>query len=160
MICFFWKIPILGGSFFFIALVRMCKKSTTEEIGERFELPPRHRKIFCEERFEAERRLHWLEKNLPVENSVLYDRLLGFRTELLLFMMAAARREEVKKAISNYFTRLRYVKTSVTGRDLKSMGHEPGPLYRDIFQAVLRQKLNGGLRTYREEIEFARDYVP
>ncbi|MCP4692245.1 MAG: CBS domain-containing protein [Desulfobacterales bacterium] len=143
---------------FFIALVRMCKKSTTEEICRRFELAPRHRKIFCEERFEAERRLHWLEKNLPVKNSILYHRLQGFRTELLLFMMAVTRREEGKKAISKYFTRLRYVRTMVTGRDLKAMGWEPGPLYREIFQAVLRVKLDGGLRTYREELEFARAY--
>jgi tRNA nucleotidyltransferase (CCA-adding enzyme) len=39
------------------------------------------------------------------------------------------------------------------------MGLEPGPIYREILQKALNQKLNGRLKTRDEELDFARNYV-
>ena len=39
------------------------------------------------------------------------------------------------------------------------MGVEPGPIYREILQATLDAKLNGKLKTRKDELEFARDYA-
>ena len=39
------------------------------------------------------------------------------------------------------------------------MGVEPGPIYRDILQATLDAKLNGELKTHKDELEFAQGYV-
>ena len=66
---------------------------------------------------------------------------------------------EAKKAISDYFTKLRPVKILIKGKDLQNMGLKPGPLYREIFQAVLDAKLNGKLRTRNDELEFAVNHV-
>ncbi len=74
-------------------------------------------------------------------------------------MMAITKRNRVKKAISHYFTRLRRVTVSLKGKDLQKMGVEPGPIYRDILQAALDAKLNGELKTRKDELEFARGYV-
>jgi tRNA nucleotidyltransferase (CCA-adding enzyme) len=103
--------------------------------------------------------LYWLERNLPVSNSALYQRLIGFRTELILYMMAATRQQKVKKSISHFFTRLRRIDITIKGRDLKAMGLEPGPLFRDILQATLDAKLNGKVKTRVEELEFARGCI-
>ena len=125
----------------------------------RIELAPRYKTIFCKERFEADRSILWMERNLPEKNSTIYKRLAVFRIELILYMMAATEHKRVKRSISNYFTRLRHIEPSVKGKDLKKMGLEPGPIYRKILQAVLDAKLNGKLKTRDDEFAFVRDYV-
>jgi tRNA nucleotidyltransferase (CCA-adding enzyme) len=74
-------------------------------------------------------------------------------------MMAVARQQKVKRAISHFFTNLRQVKISLKGRDLKKMQLKPGPIYRRILQAALDAKLDGKLKTKTDEIEFARNYL-
>jgi tRNA nucleotidyltransferase (CCA-adding enzyme) len=143
---------------YFLILTNQCDRKRTEEICRRFELGPRNAKFFCRDRFEAAECLYWLERHLPVDNSTLYQKLSGFRTELILYMMAATQKQAVKKAISHFFTRLRRMTISLKGRDLKEMGLEPGPIYRDTLQATLDAKLNGQVKTRKDELEFARDY--
>jgi len=74
-------------------------------------------------------------------------------------MMAATKKETAKRSISNYFTRLRYVHTLISGKDLKNMKIEPGPVFREILQTILEAKLNGKLKTKSDELAFVRKYV-
>jgi tRNA nucleotidyltransferase (CCA-adding enzyme) len=143
---------------YFLIMTNQCDRKRTTGICNRFELTPRYVKIFCRDRFEAAECLFWLERNLPVDNSTLYQKLSGFKTELILYMMAATHQQKVKKAISHFFTRLRRVTISLKGRDLKKMGLTPGPIYRNILQATLDAKLNGQVKTRKDELEFARNY--
>ncbi len=90
---------------------------------------------------------------------MLYRKLAGFKTELILYMMAAAKQQKVKKSISYFFTKLRRIDITLKGRDLKKMGLEPGPIYRKVLQAVLDARLDGKLKTENDEIDFARRYI-
>jgi len=151
--------PYMKWAVYFLALTRHCDKDTADEISMRIELSQRHKTIFCKERFEADRSILWMEQNLPVKNSTIYKRLAVFRIELILYMMAATKHETVKRSISNYFTRQRHIDTSVKGKDLKKIGIEPGPIYREILQAVLDAKINGQLKTRNDELNFVKEYV-
>jgi tRNA nucleotidyltransferase (CCA-adding enzyme) len=144
---------------YFLALIHKCDSKRSGEICERFELAPEYCKIFCSTRFKADRCIFWFERNLPVPDSVLFRKLHGFRTELILYMMAAARQQKVKKAISHYFTKLRRVDIAIKGKDLKNLQLEPGPIYREIMQAVLDARLDGRLKTKQDELDFARRYI-
>ena len=144
---------------YFLILINHCNSKRSEEICGRFELKPQTRKIICIERFEANRCAAWLERNLPVSSSKLYRSLFGFRTELILYMMATSRQETVTKAISHFFTSLRRSSISLRGRDLKKMGLTPGPIYRQVLQEVLNAKLDGKLKTKKDELDFARQYT-
>ncbi len=155
----FLEEPYIKWAVYFLALTRHCDKNTIDEICMPIELAPRYRNIFCKERFEAVSCLAWMERNQPVKNSTLYQRLSVFKIELILYMMAATKQEKVKRSISNYFTRLRHIDTSIKGKDLKKMGHEPGPVYREILQAVLDAKLNGQVKTRSDELVFVKNYV-
>jgi len=73
--------------------------------------------------------------------------------------VAATRYERAKKYISYFYTHLRPVQISITGKDLKGMGLEPGPVYREILDAVRYARLNGHLKSRSDEIEFIKDYV-
>ena len=39
------------------------------------------------------------------------------------------------------------------------MGVAPGPIYREILQAAMDAKLNGKLKTDKDELDFARKYA-
>jgi tRNA nucleotidyltransferase (CCA-adding enzyme) len=39
------------------------------------------------------------------------------------------------------------------------MGLEPGPVYREILQAVLDAKLNGQIKTRSDELDFVKNYA-
>jgi tRNA nucleotidyltransferase (CCA-adding enzyme) len=144
---------------FFSALINQCNPERSAEICRRFELAPEFVKILCYERFEADKSGVWLERHLPVPDSVLYRKLAGFRIELILYMMAATRKKSVKKSISYFFTDLRRIDIYLKGRDLQKMKLKPGPIYRQILAAVLDAKLDGKLKTKKDEIDFARNYI-
>jgi tRNA nucleotidyltransferase (CCA-adding enzyme) len=141
---------------YFLALIHRCAPPQAQEVCRRLELPPRQEALFVAGRANALKSLNWLTRHLPVDNSTLFHRLAGLRTELILFMMAASEHEKVKKAISLYFTSLRRASVALKGEDLKRLGVAPGPIYREVLQAVLNAKLNGRVETYEEEMAFAR----
>jgi tRNA nucleotidyltransferase (CCA-adding enzyme) len=143
---------------YFLALIRTCDTKVTHDICRRFELTPRLSKLFVSERMGADKCLKGLERYRRLRNSDLYNQLAGFKTELVLYMMASTDREDIKRAISLFITTLRYVRVDLKGTDLKSLGFEPGPIYRDILQAVLEAKLDGKLASRNEEIQYARRY--
>jgi tRNA nucleotidyltransferase (CCA-adding enzyme) len=144
---------------YFLVLIRNCKSHISKEICRRFELKPEDEKILCAERFEAEKCVFWLERNLAVSDSVIYRKLNGFKIEAILFMMAVAKKKAVKKSISHFFTDLRRTQLSLKGKDLKKMGLKPGPVYRQVMEAVLDARLDGKLKSKKDEIEFARRLV-
>ena len=146
-------------SVYFLILIRHTDRDAVEKICSRFEIAPRYRKIFITERFRAEDTLHYMERHLPMKNSDIYRHLKEFRTEVLLYMMAVARHEKTKKAISHFVTDLQYVQVSVTGNDIKQLGIEPSPLYGEIFRALLAEKMDGRLHTHDDEIEFIKTYA-
>jgi tRNA nucleotidyltransferase (CCA-adding enzyme) len=144
---------------YFLALIQRCARPQAQEVCRRLELTPRQEALFVAGRANALESLQWLIRHLPVDNSTLFHRLAGLRTELILFMMAASEHEKVKKAISLYFTNLRRTSIALKGEDLKRLGVAPGPIYREVLQAVLNAKLNGRVETYEEEVVFARSLL-
>ena len=144
---------------YFLALISQCSGKQDGEICSRFELAPDDCKILCLDRIEAERSIFWLERSVPIPDSRLYGSLVNFKTELILYMMAATKYQKVKKAISRFFTKLRRVQILLKGEDLKEMQLKPGPIYREVLQAVLDARLDGKVKTKNDEIDYARRYI-
>ena len=147
--------PLNRWMVYFLALIRRCNPKTTQEICARFELPMRDRSVLTAHRFTAEKTLQALEKKLPVKNSTLHKKLFGMKNELILYLMAATRQERVKRAISHFFTQLRNITPEIQGRHLKHLGFKPGPIYRDVLESVLNAKLDGKLKSKKDELEYA-----
>jgi tRNA nucleotidyltransferase (CCA-adding enzyme) len=143
---------------YLLAIARDFRPEAAEKLCERLELTERYRKVFVNEKTRADSCLQWMEFQKGFKNSVLYRRLRPFRTEVLLYMMASTTREVVRRAISNYFTRLRSTATFLKGNDLKDMGFEPGPVYRKILDSLLDERLNGHLKTREDEVGFVRKH--
>jgi tRNA nucleotidyltransferase (CCA-adding enzyme) len=143
---------------YFLVLIRHCDTSTSQEICRNMELSPRNLKFFSIERFEADKCLYGLERKLPAKNSTIFKRLNIFKTELILYMMAVTKQKHVEKTISNYFTKLRHVQTSIKGKDLVRLNIPPGPLFGKILDAVRDHRMNGKIKTKKDELDFAKNY--
>lgn len=61
-----------------------------------------------------------------------------------------------EKGTRHYLDDLRNIKISVTGKDLQKLGIEPSPVYAEIFDEVLKQKLKNPKMTKQDEIDFVK----
>ena len=145
---------------YFLALIRQVKDPATAlKIFNRLGLAPDAHRLFGRERINADHCLEWMAKNPSMRNSRLAARLSTFKLELVLYMMARSSNENVKKCISNYLTRLRYIEIQLTGKDLLAIQMEPGPVYREIFNFVLASKLDDKISTPDEELALAKKFI-
>ncbi|MBF0201792.1 MAG: CBS domain-containing protein [Desulfamplus sp.] len=149
-------VDYLRWAVYFMVLIKNCPVKAAEDICMKFRLPPKQKNIVLKDRLRADDRLYLLEKNMPCKNSTLHNLLSIFKTEHILYMMATARHEEVRKAISFFYTHLKDISLLIRGKDLMEMGIEPGPVYRDIMHQVLGAKLDGLIQTREDEVDHVK----
>jgi len=89
-------------------------------------------------------------------DSVLYQILHRFPSEVLIALMARSGRRSVSSRIVRYRARLRDVRTDISGEDLKRMGLPPGTAYGHILDGVLMAKLDGRVTGRRQQLAMAR----
>ena len=155
----FLDTPYLRWSIYFMVMIRLCSPRIVREIADRLKFSPTHQRIILKERIKAEQRLHILEANPPKSNSSLYEVLIIFKTEHILYMMATAKKEETRKALSLFYTKLKDIKVMMKGEDLIKLGVTPGPVFKNIMASVLRARLDHKVTTLENEIDFARAYI-
>ncbi|MBN2141354.1 MAG: CBS domain-containing protein [Desulfovibrionaceae bacterium] len=76
--------------------------------------------------------------------------------EGVLFMLARSKRENMRKHISQYLSRLRYISTDVKGGDLKSLGLSPGPDFARILRQIKAAKIDGLAETRQDQLDMAQ----
>ena len=67
---------------------------------------------------------------------------------------------QTSERIWRYLTHWSQVKAPITGQDLKRLGYQPGPLYRDILASVLYATLDGDLSNSAAAIAFVQHQYP
>jgi tRNA nucleotidyltransferase (CCA-adding enzyme) len=95
-----------------------------------------------------------------ISRKMIYDLLSVLPDEVILYLMARSKHPDIKRYISLYFTQLKNVRHQIRGQDLVALGYPPGPMFREIFDAVLERKFLGELRTKTEEIAFVQLHFP
>ncbi|MDL2269635.1 CBS domain-containing protein [Desulfosarcina sp. OttesenSCG-928-A07] len=140
---------------YFMAVIRHCDADATRSICERLMVPPKYTRLFSDIRIKAQLHLALLEQETEITNAEIFNQLNGFETEEILYMVACTTSETAKKRISLYHTQLRRISLSISGKTLMGIGMKPGPMFREILQAVLEAKLNGSVATREDEISLA-----
>jgi len=138
----------------FLGMVDSLAEREIEELLQRLSLPEKFREGFLQRRRMAMQLVFRLAHSAPMKGSDLYFLLHPLPPDFLLYAMGKTEREDVKKAISLYFTGLKRTKVSLSGKDLRRMGYKPGPVYAEILQSLLRAKLDGKLQNRQEEVEY------
>jgi len=73
-----------------------------------------------------------------------------------LYVISLMFEDGVRDAVHMYINDLSQIKTEITGRDIIKMGIAPGPEIKRILEAVLKEKINGKIFTYDDEVNFVR----
>ncbi|HEY3307690.1 MAG TPA: CBS domain-containing protein [Desulfuromonadaceae bacterium] len=84
-----------------------------------------------------------LKRGPEIHNSDIYYWFHGLPLEMLLYLAAKASREDVRRFVSLYLTRLRQVRSALDGQALKTLGLEAGPAFSLIKAQLLAARLNG-----------------
>jgi tRNA nucleotidyltransferase (CCA-adding enzyme) len=126
------------------------------EVWRRLSLGQRHINLLNRARQAAPLILRQLHRRPPPVPSRIFRLLQGVPVEALLYVMAKAPNEQIKRMISFYLTKLQHETLEIGGQDLKRLGLKPGPLFKQILDAALDAKLDGRLKGYQAELEFVR----
>ncbi|MFZ3089832.1 MAG: CBS domain-containing protein [Nitrospirota bacterium] len=152
----FLNLPIEKWLIYLIGLLNGLSKRDIEDVLKRLAVPERSARKLIEAAERSEKALSEFYRHKKMENSRIYRLLNPLSTETVVFMMAKAKEEAAKKYISLYLTELRKTGLSITGNDLKKLGIKEGPGFRNILEKAFEKKINGMLKTKKDELKFVK----
>ena len=88
-----------------------------------------------------------------------YDLLKTLPLETTLYMLAKAENEKAKKEISTHISTLRYLKTHLSGVDLKRLGFKEGRAIGETLDAIFRKRCDNELNSREDELAFAKEML-
>lgn len=148
---------------YFLALTDRLKQDEFEEACRRLAVPGRIVSQIFARRGQALGILDALQRRIKhgqqIRNSEIYTWFHGMPLELLLYLAARARHEQVRRFASLYITRLRYIRPHLDGTVLMELGLKPGPHFSDIMQQLLAARLNGEISSTDDERAMAQDLI-
>jgi tRNA nucleotidyltransferase (CCA-adding enzyme) len=112
-------------------------------------------------RYRRDSLLKWQKKNDAGNARVsdLYELLRAASPECLIYLMATADKEDIKRVLSRYITQWSKEKPDITGDDLRRLGLAPGPAFSRILQAVLTAKLDGTAANVESQLRLAKKLI-
>ncbi len=96
--------------------------------------------------------------NSQLKPSDIYQSLHSYTTTAIQVNALASESPIASRHLQLYLTKLRYVKTLVSGEDLKKMGIPAGPRIGEILNTLHKARLNGEVRTRKEEEKFVHTW--
>jgi tRNA nucleotidyltransferase (CCA-adding enzyme) len=144
---------------YFQALTDSVSDDEFKSVLERFSVSQTVIQSFSIYRSEINNSLAFVarEHKRPSEISLFLKKM---PIETLLFMMAKTPREQSRMIISEYLNKWRFVRPSLSGKDLIQSGYVPGPIFNDILHAITNAKLDGEIFGAEQEIEYTRKHFP
>ncbi|BCS52272.1 CBS domain-containing protein [Geobacter sp. SVR] len=149
-----------------VYFLSLCDRLKHEEFGEicsRLAIPGRVVTRILGHRRRALGLLDALQRRLkhgpPVRNSEIYSCFHDLPLEILLYLAARTRYENVRRCVTLYITRLRLVRCDLDGTSLLALGLKPGPRVGEILAHLLATRLDGEISTPEEERRLAMDLI-
>ncbi len=88
----------------------------------------------------------------------IYRLLRGRSNEFISVFSALSGSVKAAGAAYRYISKISCIKTTLNGEILKKMGITPGPLFKEIFEKAVEEKIRGNLRTHIDELGFAKKF--
>jgi len=148
---------------YLLALSHGLRHEEFEEACRRLAIPGRMTARVFSQRRHVLGMLDALQRRIrrgpEIRNSEIYDWFHGLPLEILLYLASAASQEAVKRYVSLYLTRLRLVRCSLDGADLKALGLMPGPDFGRIMDRLLAARLDGEVSSDDAERALAAELI-
>lgn len=148
-----WRIYLL-------AIMARSRPRQIETFCERFQIHDQICRELIIQKLAADELGNKLYGRIPAKNSIIRQMLAPLTNEGLLYLMAIARKKEIKKTVSLYVTSLRNVKPLLNGDDLQKLGYIPGKEFKKMFSALTDARLDGLLESREDEKQFLLNHFP
>ena len=145
---------------YLLAIMGRSKLKELHSFCLRFEENPKITDFLLVQKEYADKATHQLARGNGMANSQIVALLEELNIEGLLYLMAMARRNHMKKSISLYVTTLRQIQAELTGQDLVNLGYSPGPLFKKILAKLRDSRLDGLVCNRDEELALLKDTFP
>lgn len=129
--------------FVYIALLLV-----NSDFDERLNLSSYEKKVLSEVK-------EMLEMPSPATNIDIYNVYSNKNDISLKIYYLISHDETLKK----FLTALKQIKVLITGKELIELGFIPSPYFNELFEKVLKEKLDGKLQTKDEELEFVKQFI-
>lgn len=150
---------------YFIALLSECSPAVVATMIRRLALSREQAKKVSTGRRRVDRTLKRLTDPETVRRSQIFRLLENFSDEALVLLLAKQQRQQsvvrlslLKRQLVAYMKN-RAMKTVLTGRDLQTMGLEPGPRYKTILGKLLDARIDGMIKTEAQERIFVHSLL-
>ncbi len=152
----FLEEKIEGWVIYWHGLISHLKEEEIRKIYERFEIDDKKLIRTAEQRRHIEDASRKIITD-ELSNYQIYKLLSPYDIEMLLYVMAVFQNEKLRRAISNYFTKLKDVRPQLRGKDLIRMGLKPGPIFGKILEELLEARMNEVVKSREDEIKFVEE---
>jgi tRNA nucleotidyltransferase (CCA-adding enzyme) len=146
-----------------VYLLAIMSRSSSEQLAtfcRRFEETAKITEFLLDQKNRADQAAHQLARESRLKNSRIVALFAEIKIEGLLYIMAIARRNHVKKAVSLYVTTLQQVEPTLSGNDLIKMGYQPGPQFKKILTFLKNARLDNLVCDKKEETTLLRRTFP
>lgn len=86
----------------------------------------------------------------------IYCLLKPLDYETIIYLRSSASSAVVRWRIDNFLLKFSSVKLGISGSDLKRLGVLPGRKMGEMLEEVLKQKVNGQVKSYKDEVKLAK----
>jgi tRNA nucleotidyltransferase (CCA-adding enzyme) len=139
-----------------MALAEVMSEPSVQDVLARFPFTEAERSAITAARFTTQDICRQLRQRTGFRPSEIVRMLSSLSDETLVFLLAKNRPETAKRQIAAYLTTYRTVKPVLTGKELKSYGLAPGPLYSTILARLTEARLDGEITSEAEEWELVK----
>jgi tRNA nucleotidyltransferase (CCA-adding enzyme) len=145
---------------YLLAIMGRSRAKELDAFCSRFLIPKKISEQLILQKVHADKAANLLARRRAFSNSEIYWLLQELDTEGLLYLMAIARKNSIKKAVSNFVTDLQQTKTELSGRDLLTMGYSAGPGFKIMLNDLLDARLDGQVKNRKDEVAYIKEHYP
>jgi tRNA nucleotidyltransferase (CCA-adding enzyme) len=146
-----------------VYLLAIMSRSGLDELSAfcaRFGETAKVTEYLLDQKDRADKALNRLSRDNHLKNSQIVACFEEITLEGVLYIMAIARKNQVKKAVSLYVTSLRHVEAGLSGNELKQLGYQPGPQFKKILKYLKNLQLDNLNIGPEEAVELVKKKFP
>ncbi len=145
---------------YLLAIMARCQIEDLQNFCTRFSLPHKLRKKLLDHKSQVDE----VAASFPVDPDVLssekYQILSKISNEGLLYLMAIAPNDETRKFVSYHITDLKKLRPRLSGKDLRKLGYQVGPIFKEILSTLRYARMDGITTSIEDEISFLKTRFP
>ena len=143
------KKPAQLPSLYFCIFIYSLSEKEIEKFIARLNMPAKLSRAM-RDTIQLKARIRLLDKT-SMKPSEIYYMLRGYEPLAIEASAIASESANMRRHLQLFFTKLRYVRTSLDGEELKRLGVSAGPEMGKILEILHRAKLDGDIRTRADE---------